>query len=408
MSTFSELLTLFTSLDVSSEKGDPELVVSIYARIAANKSATDEIWVSACNAALDELGIANPFSQSDLIAYLRWAESRKPGSAPAKLPTDWYQPFPAFSQKHSEQRETVIEGIVQRGDVANIIAPSKLGKTYYAYQLALAVASGEKWLGRETMQGPVLIVDNELHPDTITNRIRKVREAMGLPIAVEANIFVASLRGNLVGLDALCKRLEAEQPGRFVLVILDALYRMIPKGSDENANGDVKDIYNMVDKAAAKLGCATVLIHHTSKGDQSRKAVTDVGSGAGAQSRAVDCHLILRPHADEGCVVMQAAIRAFPSMPPVVLKREFPLWVVRPDADPNTLRQLRPTLSLDDFKAWLKPGEYAQSDLVEKLRSEKQLSRQGARQVIESAILSGTLELLPRVNSNHKQMVKVK
>ncbi len=327
------------------------------------------------------------------------------GAEPSQI-GPWFQALPDFCERHSEPREIVVDGIAQCGDVVNVIAPSKFGKTFFTYQLALSVAGGSPWFGHDTKQGSVLIVDNELYADTITSRIRKVREAMRLPASVESNIFVASLRGNLVGLDELCKRLSDEQPGRFVLVILDALYRMQPKGTDENANGDITKIYNMIDQTATRLGCAIVLVHHASKGDQSRKAVTDVGSGAGAQSRAADCHLVLRPHASEGCVTMQAAIRAFPSIQPVVLKREFPLWVVDQSADPGLLRDSMRSITADDFQAWLQPGEHVKTDLIKQLATDKGLSLSTAKQIVNGAIGSRVLELVPRTNSNQKQHVK--
>ena len=63
---------------------------------------------------------------------------------------------------------------------------------------------------------------------------------------------------------------------------------------DENDNAAVAGLYNALDGIADSMGAGFCLIHHSSKGNQSDKAVTDVGSGAGAQSRAADTHLILR------------------------------------------------------------------------------------------------------------------
>ena len=45
---------------------------------------------------------------------------------------------------------------------------------------------------------------------------------------------------------------------------------------------------------AARLGAAIVLVHHTTKGAQAGKSVTDIGAGGGAQSRAADTHLVAR------------------------------------------------------------------------------------------------------------------
>ena len=56
------------------------------------------------------------------------------------------------------------------------------------------------------------------------------------------------------------------------------------------------EIMNALDSHAERLDCAFINIHHSSKGDQSNKSVTDVGAGAGVLSRAVDTHITLRPH----------------------------------------------------------------------------------------------------------------
>src|SRR5690606_13500171 len=71
---------------------------------------------------------------------------------------------------------------------------------------------------------------------------------------------------------------------------------------------------------------AIVLVHHSSKGSQSEKRVTDVGAGAGAQSRAADCHIVLREHEDDGVFVMDAAVRSFPPVEAVALEWSLPLW----------------------------------------------------------------------------------
>ncbi|MGI6417616.1 MAG: hypothetical protein ACOX1P_18335 [Thermoguttaceae bacterium] len=59
----------------------------------------------------------------------------------------------------------------------------------------------------------------------------------------------------------------------------------------ENDNAAIMSLYNVIDGYAARLNTAWVNVHHASKGDQSGKGTTDVGSGAGAQSRAADTHL---------------------------------------------------------------------------------------------------------------------
>ncbi|MCD4825945.1 MAG: helicase RepA family protein, partial [Phycisphaerae bacterium] len=108
-------------------------------------------------------------------------------------------------------------------------------------------------------------------------------------------------------------------------------------GTDENDNGAIAYLYNLIDRYAGQLQCAFVLIHHASKGNQSGKAVTDVGAGAGSQSRAADTHLILRPHEEEGITVLESAVRSWPPMEPLGLSWEWPLFTPTAEVDTSAL-----------------------------------------------------------------------
>ena len=141
----------------------------------------------------------------------------------------------------------------------------------------------------------MLHIDNELHDNTIAYRYRVISEAMDFPHHLYSdNIDMVSLRGRLRDLYGLARMFEQIEPGQYKIIILDAFYRTLPRDTDENDNGAIANLYNLIDHYASRLQCAFVLIHHTSKGNQSGKAVTDVGAGAGSQSRAADAHLVLR------------------------------------------------------------------------------------------------------------------
>jgi hypothetical protein len=170
-----------------------------------------------------------------------------------------------------------------------------------------------------------------------------VADALGIPLAeVQDRVFVENLRGRLMDIYGLRDYLADVQPGRYAVVILDAWYRFVPRDADENSNADISAMYNIVDALADRLGCCFVLIHHSTKGTQSAKALVDVGSGAGAQSRACDTHLILRAHEQEDCFVLDAAARSWPPIKPICLRWEFPVFNPAPDLDPAALRPDRP------------------------------------------------------------------
>jgi hypothetical protein len=236
----------------------------------------------------------------------------------------------------------VVSGILRRGEVGNVIAPPKFGKSWLAYGLGFSVIGGADWLGEFRCEGKrVLLIDNELHKKVLANRIPAVAAAMGLGEDCIERLHVLSLRGELTDIFGIARRLETVEPRHYDLIILDALYRSLPAGVSENDNAAMASVFNLIDQIAGKLDCSWLNVHHASKGNQSDKAVTDVGAGAGAQSRAADAHVVLREHEEPGHVVLDAAVRSFAPVEPLALKWSFPLWLPA-DEDPSRLKR-RPT-----------------------------------------------------------------
>ncbi|MGB7323897.1 MAG: AAA family ATPase, partial [Rubripirellula sp.] len=218
--------------------------------------------------------------------------------------------------------------------------PSKVGKSWLASDMALAVATGRPWLDRfATERGDVLIIDNELHPTTSAQRIPLVMNARGIePASVSDHLFVSNLRGNLKDIRSLGEYFDHVYEDRFKMIVIDAFYRMLPSDADENDNAAMAGVYNIIDRYAEMLGSAFVLVHHTSKGNQSYKSITDVGAGAGSQARATDSHLVLRPHEEDGAIVLDAAVRSWPPTEPIGLRWNFPVWTPDDALDPDKLR----------------------------------------------------------------------
>ncbi len=245
---------------------------------------------------------------------------------------------------HPELRPPVVDGLLRVGETMNIIAPPKYGKSWLVTDLAMAVATGRRWLDAfNTTQGNVLILDNELHSETSANRIPQVSTARGIGLPEIADkLFVDNLRGRLLDIYTLQPYFESLPKGFFKLIVMDAFYRFLPKDSDENSNANMTDVYNRLDWYAAMLGCCFVLVHHASKGNQSGKSVTDVGAGAGSQARATDTHLILRQHQEDGCVVADAAVRSWQPLDSLCLRWSFPIWTIEDNLDPSDLRPERP------------------------------------------------------------------
>lgn len=246
--------------------------------------------------------------------------------------------------QYPKLRKPVIHGLLREGETLMVIASPKTGKSWLATDLAITLSTGRPLFNTfESEPGEVLIIDNGLHPHTIRERLDKVSLARGIAIPEIANgVSVQSLRGRLTDLNGMQAYFEQFHPGQFKVVILDALYRMLPPGTDENSNAQMAQVFNTIDRYAEQLQTSFVCVHHSSKGSQANKSVTDVGAGAGAMSRATDSHMILRAHAEPACVVMEAAVRSWPPIEPHVLRWSFPIWTPDNSLDPANLKVIRP------------------------------------------------------------------
>ncbi|XAM00050.1 AAA family ATPase [Phycisphaeraceae bacterium D3-23] len=301
-------------------------------------------------------------------------------------------------EAHPKLSTPVIDGILRAGETGNIIAASKVGKSWLMYDLLVSLATGRRWLDTfECVAGRVLLIDNELHPQTIANRLPKVAAAMGVPMEdLAESIDVLPLRGKGITLDHLAAFINKIEPGTYAAIVLDAWYRFIPKGLSENSNADIMGLYNLLDQYAASTGAAIVAVHHASKGAQGDKAVTDVGAGAGAQSRAADAHIVLRPHEEDGCVVLEAAVRSYAPIEPVGLRWEFPRWH-RADLDTGALKDRKTKLEhrreqsdaegTEKIVAALRTGPLTPRKIrdatgLSKSRADRLLSRMNAGQVV--------------------------
>lgn len=278
--------------------------------------------------------------------FLARASEAQPLSSDARLSESGqaeqpFDPIPALElvRRHPQLRRVVVADLLREGEVMNVVAGPKVGKSWLTIALAVAVATGRQWLGKATTQGKVLLIDAEMHSETLSERVEATRQWLGISDDELSSLEIWPVRGRALTIEMIHERLKHLPQGHYRLIVFDALYRFMPADGDENSNAFMARIYNTLDAAAAVTGAAIVVVHHATKGSQSDKAVTDVGAGAGAQSRAADSHLILRAHEGDGAVVVDAVVRSFPPVKAFVVRAMRPGWELAPELDPLDLRK---------------------------------------------------------------------
>ncbi len=202
--------------------------------------------------------------------------------------------------------EPLIDGILRKGHKMLLAGPSKAGKSFALMELAVAVAEGRTWMGRQCSQGRVLYVNLEIDGASSMHRFDAIYRALGIGASHASNIDVWNLRGHACPMDRLAPRLihRAAKKGRdpehggYSLVIIDPIYKILV--GDENSASDMGAFCNQFDKVCAELGCAVVYCHHHSKGFQGTKHSMDRMSGSGVFARDPDAILDMTPLAATG------------------------------------------------------------------------------------------------------------
>ena len=245
--------------------------------------------------------------------------------------------------EYPQQREAIIDGLLRRGEVANLVSGPKMFKSWLLLYAGLCLATGRPFLGFPTRQCRVLMLDYELAPGTLAKRLQAVASTLGIETQdIGDHLCIESLRGRRLDINAMAKYFQKIAQGQFDVVVVDPLYRTFPREMDENSNANLADLYGTLQGYAEQLDAAFIVVHHLTKGDQSGKSVTDLGSGGGSQSRAADAHLAIRPHAEDGAAVLSGVVRSFPPFEPIALRWAYPLWQLAPDLDPAELKRSAP------------------------------------------------------------------
>jgi len=238
--------------------------------------------------------------------------------------------------------EVIIEGLLARGDLAQISAGSKSYKSWLAIQTGVCVANGIPLLGRNTTKAKVLILNCELKAVSLRRRIKTISNRLNVGLH---DLFVWNLRNVSFGpglLDVMRERIMQEGIG---LVIIDPLYSllsMVEGENVENSNPAMTKLLGIVREACEEAGAAALIVHHHAKGDSTLKSNLDRGAGAGALGRFPDLVMSLVPHQSSGAYVVEVDLRDFPPVDAFVVRWERNLMVMDDDMDPAMKKIAKP------------------------------------------------------------------
>lgn len=194
-------------------------------------------------------------------------------SSDAILTTDWPEPTWAIPE------------LLPAG-LTILAGRPKIGKSWLALQIALAVASGGIALGRRVERGPVLYLALEDNPARLKSRMQRQHWPLGLEAEFMPLGQFADQIGNLQngGGERLARQIER---AGYRLVVIDTLSRACY--GDQNDVGAMTMALAPIQEMALQYNCAVLLNDHHRKGFGSdADAVGDI-LGSTAKGALADC-----------------------------------------------------------------------------------------------------------------------
>jgi hypothetical protein len=186
---------------------------------------------------------------------------------------------------------------IARDGLNVLIGAGGAGKSYFACDLALALAGGERFLGIELERARVLYVDEDGPERILTHRIRTLAAGRGQSADSYAEMFAAMPAWGL----------QVDQPDRYAalvaaialrkadFVILDALVAL--HSLNENDNRDMSLVMRgRLRGLMRETGCGILLLHHEGKPGEVPRYGPHLARGASEIINASDAALSLRAH----------------------------------------------------------------------------------------------------------------
>lgn len=181
--------------------------------------------------------------------------------SPARFDVVWADSI----DREPQPLEFLVENLITKGSVNLFFGTGGSKKTWLCLDMAVDVALGKPWLGRETEQTTVLIVDEESGPKRLRLRILKTLNGHLAPGWENVPLAYTSLSmidlGDPDDINALHVLIEETGAG---LVIIDALADVCP-GRDENSVKDMQPVFHNLRALAESTDAAFLIIHHSNK-----------------------------------------------------------------------------------------------------------------------------------------------
>ena len=265
----------------------------------------------------------------------------------------------------------LVEDVLPAGGSSLVVAPPKAGKTTLARCLAVAVARGLAWLGRDCSRGPVLYLALEERRDEVKRHFAK----LGARADDQIRVYVQPAPRD--GLAALRGAVLAFKPA---LVIVDPLFRLI-RFEDGNDYAGVTNALEPLVALGRETGAHLMLVHHSRKGSGEDG---EESLGSQALFAAVDSLLSIRRSGIERSI--ESRQRYGPDMPRTVLALDESTGWVNVGVQLSEIAAAKTEDAILDFVA-SHEGAVAHKIILEEVEGRRERKVRALRSLAESGRL---------------------
>jgi RecA-family ATPase len=219
-----------------------------------------------------------------------------------------FAPASSWAKDDPPRREWLIEGLIPNCTVTMLGGDGGTGKSLLALQLAVAAATGGRWIGREVARpGKVMFLSAEDDRHELHRRLSNICDSDGVGVRDLDRLLIRSLAGedallatldrktNTLKTTALHDSLDKAMVAGPSLVVLDTLADL--HSGEENHRAHARQFIGMLRGLAIRHNCAVLLLAHPS--------LTGMANGSGlsgstAWNASVRSRLYLDRAKDDG------------------------------------------------------------------------------------------------------------
>lgn len=230
-----------------------------------------------------------------------------------------------------EPDNPLVSGFIEQGEVFAVVGQAKAGKSLLALQMAVCIATGVPFIGKDCARKRVYVGNLEVSEKQYKKRLRRICKGLNInPADLSGWLFVDNMKGETASWEtalAVCKAKMCE------VAMIDPFYQIAHIAeTDEVQCLEAVEAMKQFTKAGITLG----IVFHSPKGFSGDRQLIDMISGSSILARFPESVIGLLNHATEKTArVIDAVLRNYPPADPFAVSVAEGMLDLAPDTDPD-------------------------------------------------------------------------